>query len=171
MRRETKRRKKAACHWFIRVKYVCDVYKQLSVCQKKKSNTQIVFSRYMLDNMMLEENVLYFRLFFSQFGPKLKGIKTQAFQKLNQNFSKLKDFLLSKLNFLENLPSLNAPIEFLFNKEVQNWRETQKKLKTQWKSRKYPKTQEIFSSKTQPKVVKTQGFCYFESHEWCPDYI
>ena len=56
--------------------------------------------------------------FFSQFDSKLKGIKTQAFPKLNQNFSKLKHFLLSKLNFSENMSTLDARKDFLFNEKI-----------------------------------------------------
>ena len=62
----------------------------------------------------------YDRLFVSQFGSKLKGNKTQAFQKLNQKLSKLKDFVPSKLNFSENLSSLDARNEFLCNKKQIN---------------------------------------------------
>jgi len=69
--------------------------------------------------------------FFSQFGSKLKGIKTQAFQKLNQNFSKLNDFLHPKLKFSESLSSLNARIEYLLKKLIKNLKKTQENMKTQ----------------------------------------
>ena len=84
----------------------------------------------------------YNRLFVSQFGSKLKGIKTQAFQKLNRKLSKLKDFVPSKLNFSENLSSLDARNEFLCNKNKLIWEETQQNIKIQ---EKIPKLKEILA--------------------------
>ena len=40
--------------------------------------------------------------------------KTQAFQKLNRKFSKLKHFLISKLNFSGNLSTLDVRKDILF---------------------------------------------------------
>ena len=61
-------------------------------------------------NRELKFSPLKNRLFFAVW------LKTQAFQKLNQKISKLKDFVLSKLNFSENLCSIDARDEFLCNK-------------------------------------------------------
>ena len=84
--------------------------------------------------------------FFSQFGPKLKGIKTQAFQKLNKKLSKLKDFVISKLNFSEKLRSLDARNEFLCSKkQINSGRNSTK----QENSRKNSKTQGNYGVKTQ----------------------
>ena len=82
------------------------------------------------------------RLIFSQFGSKLKDIKTQAFQKLNQKLSKLKDFVPSKLNFSENLSSLDARNEFLCNKKQINLGRNSTKHKTQ---EKIPKLKQILA--------------------------
>ena len=84
--------------------------------------------------------------FFSQFGSKLKGFKTQAFQKLNQKISKLKDFVLSKLNFSENLCSIDARDEFLCNK---NQIDLGKNSTKRQNSRKNSKTQGNYGIKTQ----------------------
>ena len=88
----------------------------------------------------------YFRLIFSQFGSKLKDIKTQAFQKLNKKLSKLKDFVISKLNFSEKLRSLDARNEFLCSKkQINSGRNSTK----QENSRKSWKTQGNYGVKTQ----------------------
>ena len=96
--------------------------------------------------------ILTARLFVSQFGSKLKDIKTQAFQKLNKKLSKLKDFVISKLNFSEKLRSLDARNEFLcskkeiyvFGKKLNKTRKLKKKFQNSRKlwhqnSRKLPK--------------------------------
>ena len=72
--------------------------------------------------------------FFSQFGSKLKDIKTQAFQKLNKKLSKLKDFVISKLNFSEKLRSLDARNEFLCSKKQINLGRNSTKLKKKLKN-------------------------------------
>ena len=88
----------------------------------------------------------YSRLIFSQFGSKLKDIKTQAFQKLNKKLSKLKDFVISKLNFSEKLRSLDARNEFLCSKkQINSGRNSTK----QENSRKSSKIQGNYGVKTQ----------------------
>ena len=60
--------------------------------------------------------------------------------------SKLKDFVPSKLNFSENLSSLDARNEFLYKKKTNKFG---KKLNKTLKPRKNPKTQGNFGIKTQ----------------------
>ena len=80
-----------------------------------------------------------------------EGIKTQAFQKLNQKLSKLKDFVPSKLNFSESFSSLDARNEFLCNKKQINLGRILKNLNETLKLK------EILASKLN-KTAKTQFF-------------
>ena len=103
---------------------------------------------------LVERTNHYVRLIFSQFGSKLKDIKTQAFQKLNKKLSKLKDFVISKLNFSEKLRSLDARNEFLCSKKQINLGRNSTKREN---SRKNEKLKEIMASKLK-KIAKTQIF-------------
>ena len=103
-------------------------------------------------------------MLFSQYGSKLKGIKTQAFQKLNRKISKLKHFLFSKLNFSENLFTLDARENFLFNKKfvfyyikIHFWHEVNLDFPKNWVLR-----------EQNPWVLTIFGWVFEKLEFWCP---
>ena len=108
------------------------------------------------------------RLFFSQFDSKLKGIKTQAFPKLNQNFSKLKHFLLSKLNFSENMSTLDARKDFLFNEKIfYSVINSKQYEKLKRKSKKWQNSRKFWhqNSRKQPKLKFSENLLAYMARQ------